>query len=100
MERLCLCQHKLSKHTCVRRHAHRIHTRTPSPLTPAPELIAEPLPASQSHIHVKKKRLVDPPKMLPLLVFLLFKNHFLLITAEKTEDLLEVSLRRVFTRRT
>lgn len=52
----CVCVNTSSQNTRVWRHARRIHTRTPSPLTPAPELIAEPLPASQSRIHVEEKR--------------------------------------------
>lgn len=57
MEQLCLCQQELSKHTHVCGHAHQsTHTRTPSPLAPAPELICEPLPARLTHIHVEDKR--------------------------------------------
>lgn len=42
MGRLCLCQHRLSKHTRVGRHARKKHTRAPFHLlATAPELTVQ-----------------------------------------------------------
>lgn len=50
----CVCVNTSSQNTHVYGDMLTEYMHPPSPLTPAPELIAEPLPASQSHIHEKR----------------------------------------------